>query len=219
LARRNWRGRRAHSAIGGSARRGYIGPVHAIAEPTLFATLPCGARLAVRGLTAGDLPCLIAGLERLSPASRMQRFFFDKRRYSEEELQRLAAGSDDRQVALGAAIADEAGREIEPVAVARCTRSDSDPAVAEVAFTTIDAWQQHGIGTVLLGALAERAWEAGIRRWRAVFTTDNIATPLLLERVGGIVLESLGPGFVEAICELRPPVAVLHGAETSAGTK
>jgi GNAT superfamily N-acetyltransferase len=142
--------------------------MHAIAEPTLFATLPCGARLVVRGLTAGDVPCLIAGLARLSPATRRRRFFFDKQRYSDEELQQLAAvGSDDRHVALGAAIADEAGHEIEPVAVARCLRSESDPAVAEVAFTTVDAWQQHGIGTVLLGALAERAWEAGIRQWRA----------------------------------------------------
>lgn len=193
--------------------------MHALADSTVFATLPCGARLIVRGLTADDLPCLIAGLERLSPASRMRRFFFDKRRYSPEELEGLAAGSNDRQVALGAVIADEAGRELEPVAVARCMRSESDPAVAEVAFTTIDAWQQHGIGTVLLGALAERAWEAGIRRWRAVFTDDNLATPHLLERVGAIMFESLGSGFIEAVCELRPPAAVATAAEPATATK
>ena len=44
---------------------------------------------------------------------------------------------------------------------------------AEVAFAVADAWQGHGLGTVLLGLVAEMARSAGIPRFVALVRADN----------------------------------------------
>ena len=50
----------------------------------------------------------------------------------------------------------------ELIAVGRYDRLD-DPTQAEVAFVVVDAFQHHGIATMLLHRLAARARKAGIR--------------------------------------------------------
>ena len=44
----------------------------------------------------------------------------------------------------------------DPVADARFVRDESDPTVAEIAFTVADAYQGRGIGSFLIGALVRR---------------------------------------------------------------
>ncbi len=176
-------------------------------DRSILVRLRCGTRVVMRPITPDDAARLVEGLSRLSMASRRRRFFFDKQRYTEDELRRFTDTNEERHVALAAAIADETGRELQPVAVARCFRSETNPELAEVAFATIDEWQRRGIGTVLIATLAERAWHAGIRRWRAVFTPDNIAARRLLDHVGTIESRDVGPDYAEVVCTLSPATA------------
>jgi len=65
--------------------------------------------------------------------------------------------------------------------------------------------QQHGIGKLLFAALAEGAWQAGVRHWKAVFLVYNTAIRRLLETVGKKQAEcGLDCGVVEAVYRLFP---------------
>jgi len=61
------------------------------------------------------------------------------------------------------------------------------------------------VGTILFKALAQRAREASIRRWKAIFLTGNTGARKLMELVGTKHSERLeGPGVIEAIYKLFP---------------
>jgi nucleotide-binding universal stress UspA family protein len=66
--------------------------------------------------------------------------------------------------------------------VARYVRVGPD--VAEPAITVADDWQGRGLGGRLLGALASRAREEGIRRFEAPVLASNTEAIRLLERLG-----------------------------------
>ena len=75
-----------------------------------------------------------------------------------------------------------------------------------VFYWVLDKWQQRGVGKILLKALAKRAWEVGIRRWRATFRFDNTGIRKVMELIGTRQLERLEcPGIVEVIYNLFPP--------------
>jgi acyl-CoA synthetase (NDP forming)/GNAT superfamily N-acetyltransferase len=118
----------------------------------------------VRPVEAGDEPGLLTFLERLSPDSRGFRF--------------MSLGVDLRAAARHS-VDDGAGRfglvAVGPsggiVAHAMYVQIDGDS--AEVAFAVADAWQGHGLGTVLLGLAADAACRSGIRRFVALVRADN----------------------------------------------
>ncbi|MFM7063647.1 MAG: cyclic nucleotide-binding domain-containing protein, partial [Actinomycetes bacterium] len=60
------------------------------------------------------------------------------------------------------------------VATARYVRLRDDPTVAELAFGIADEFQGLGLGTLLLGALAWAAAEAGIKHFTAEVLSDNL---------------------------------------------
>ena len=115
-----------------------------------------GSTVHMRPVRATDAPAVRAFFERLSPESTGLRFFSgfpnldsavswatevdDQRRYS------LVATSGDGQVLAHAGWDRELGR----------------PERAEVALAIADAMQGKGLGTILLGQLAEAADQAGI---------------------------------------------------------
>jgi len=61
------------------------------------------------------------------------------------------------------------------VADARFIRDVDDPASAEIVLTVADAYQDRGVGTLLLGALAVAAQIDGIERFHALVLSDNPA--------------------------------------------
>jgi CRP-like cAMP-binding protein len=69
------------------------------------------------------------------------------------------------------------------IADARFIRDVDDPASAEVALTVGDAYQNRGIGTLLLGALAVAARVDGVERFHARVLVDNPPARVLGDKV------------------------------------
>lgn len=98
----------------------------------------------------------------LSDQSRYTRYHGPKPRLSGSDRAFLTATDGRDHIALVAL-----GARGEPLGIARSVRLREDPAAAEIAAEVVDAWQRHGLGSVLIGRLARRAAAAGIGRFRA----------------------------------------------------
>jgi len=61
------------------------------------------------------------------------------------------------------------------VGIASYDRLADDPSAADVAIVIDDAWQHHGVGTVLMRALGEAAATKGVVRFTATMLADNRA--------------------------------------------
>src|SRR4051794_23064595 len=142
-------------------------------------TLRHGSRVLIRAVRPEDRPLFVAGFETLSEESRMRRFLFYKKSLGERELDFLTNIDHRDHEAIGA-IDLESGH---GVAVARMIRED-DREAAEAAVTVLDDWQGHGLGSLLLERLAERARELGIRRFTATLLTSNKAMLAAFRHLG-----------------------------------
>jgi acetyltransferase len=172
-------------------------------------TLPGGHSAVIRPIQPDDGPRLAKGLRQLSPESQRRRFLFSKTRFSAKELTYFTHCDGAQHLALVVAIGPK-GQEQQFVAVARCIRESTDGLLAEVAIAVADDWQHHGVGEMLIQALARSAWEAGIRYWNAILFTNNFAMRKLLTLVGQKQSEeSEGAGVVGLIYKLCPPSIAL----------
>lgn len=169
-------------------------------------TLLDGTPGIVRQLQPTDRNALAEALETLSPESRIRRFFFNKKRLSENELAQLTDPDGVNHIAFGLAVKLDDCEEYVPIAVARCFRDEDEKDLAEVALVTADEWQGAGAGAELMRSLNAAAVEVGIRRWVAAMFTDNTAIHHLLNRFGKKCdHRDLGNGVVEVIFEIAQP--------------
>jgi RimJ/RimL family protein N-acetyltransferase len=168
-------------------------------------TTPDGRVFDVRPIEASDAPALLAGFEVLSERSRYRRFFSPMSHLSDAMLHYLTDVDHHDHEALVAF--DRTSGQM--VAVARYVRDrQHDPKAAEVAMTVADEWQGHGIGTRLMGRLAERAREENVERFTAFVLSNNHDMIDLLERLGPSRVLERQPGVVELeirIAEDREP--------------
>jgi RimJ/RimL family protein N-acetyltransferase len=74
----------------------------------------------------------------------------------------------------------------DPVADARFVRDETDPTVAEIAFTVADAYQGRGIGSFLIGALSVAARVDGVERFSARMLSDNLPMRTIMDRHGAV---------------------------------
>lgn len=145
--------------------------------PTL---LRDGSTVLIRQVRGTDAPLLADGFARLSARSRRMRFLGTKTTLSAAELRYLTEVDHHDHEALGAlSPAGERG-----VGIARYIRDPGDPGAAEIAVTIADDWQGRGLGTELLTWLSDRARQAGIGRFTATVSADNVAMTRLLWKMG-----------------------------------
>jgi GNAT superfamily N-acetyltransferase len=129
-----------------------------------------GERITVRELRRdeGDvLDALVAGL---SPRSRYLRFHAPIPALSAGMRRSLLDVDGRDRIALVAEAEDGS-----PVGIARVSRRPELAEEAEIAVSTIDAWQRRGVGRLLVAAVAERARAVGVRRLTALVLPENRA--------------------------------------------
>jgi RimJ/RimL family protein N-acetyltransferase len=120
------------------------------------------------------------------------RFLSNKKRLSAAELRYYTEVDHHDHEAIGAlSPADGRG-----VGIARYIRDADDPRAAEIAVTVADDWQGRGLGTELVARLSDRAREAGICRFIATVSADNMAMTALLSKMGA-ELADCSRGIVE----------------------
>ena len=179
------------------------GDVHVLAD---------GARVMIRPLVASDREALARGFDRLSPASRRLRFFSTIEALSEAQLDYLTNVDHVNHDAVACVLIDEAGVPGDGVGVGRWIRLDDEPTKAEIAVTVLDEYQGRGIGTLLLGTLAQRAMERGVETLFARVLWENVGWLESLRSVGARV-EADEPGvarieFDISVPEPPPPTLV-----------
>lgn len=101
-----------------------------------------------------------------------------------------------------------------PVGDARFVRDEHDPTVAEMAFTVADAYQGHGIGTFLMGALAIAARVGGVESLSARVLSDNVAMRAILDRHGAH-WQREDPGVVTTVIAVPRPGDAPFGRRTA----
>jgi acetyltransferase len=168
--------------------------------------LPDGTPAIIRPMRREARAELVEAVRNLSPESRYQRFLSYKSDLTPAELDYLTHFDGVNHIVLVLLITDEAGEELFPVAIAHCVRDRHDTALAEIAITVADEWQKRGVGRTLMQIMAERCWEVGIRRWKALFLVSNKAARHLMDAVGTLASETFPiSGEVEVIYQLAPP--------------
>ena len=173
-------------------------------EPVIR-SLADGTPVRIRPLRSEDGVRIKAGLERLSPESRRQRFLTPLDHLTEEEIEYFANPDGIDHLGLGMELVPENGEEPLGIGVARCVRMEEED-LAEMAIIITDEFQGLGGGTVLLTELARWSIRAGMPRWLGLILADNQAIRRVLERVGTEVSASaLGEGVIQAIYELNSP--------------
>ena len=135
--------------------------------PPSTVVLRDGSTVTVRPVTRDDAPLVQRLLESLSPESRVFRFF--------------SGGGDMPTMAgrLAAVTADDGfgllalrGPDQEPVAHAMYAPTGSGR--AEVAFAVADRYQGLGLGSLLLGQIADAARRAGVETLEAMVMPENL---------------------------------------------
>jgi CRP-like cAMP-binding protein len=96
----------------------------------------------------------------------------------------------------------------DPVADARFVRDETDPTVAEIAFTVADAYQGRGIGSFLIGALSIAAEVDGVERFSARMLSDNLPMRTIMDRYGA-VWEREDVGVITTVIDV-PSARDLH---------
>jgi RimJ/RimL family protein N-acetyltransferase len=151
-----------------------------------FRPLRRGERGAVREVFAG-----------LGERSRRLRFGGPKPSLPDPELRWLADVDGTRHAAVLAVDCEGAA-----VGIARFVRIDGAPPSAEIAFAVVDEWQDRGVGTRLLAALADHARRAGIERFVATVHAGNQASLRLLRHAGPVVSSAVRDGDYELVVGL-----------------
>ncbi|HUA11933.1 MAG TPA: GNAT family N-acetyltransferase [Solirubrobacteraceae bacterium] len=161
-------------------------------------SLADGSSIRVRPIAASDRAALADGFDSLSTTSRYRRFLAPVDRLTDGWLTYLTEVDHHDHEALVASAAESG----EPVGVARFIRLADEPVVAEAAVAVVDGWQGRGVGSALVGLLAERAAEEGVERLRATSLADNVPAIRLLETLGKVNRSRAGGGVVELEVEL-----------------
>jgi RimJ/RimL family protein N-acetyltransferase len=163
-----------------------------------FHQLPDGTVVTFRAIRPDDRVRLQDSHARLSPASRYRRFMAAKPRLSGADARYLADVDGHDHVAVVATVTDGGAERI--IGVGRVVRIAGEPGVGEFAIVVGDAWQNRGLGSLLLAALGEAAQAQGIVRLRASMLADNAPIHRLIARYAAGPVHHRRDG---AVCEVE----------------
>ena len=141
-----------------------------------------GSCVRLRQCHRKDKKLLLRGFDQLSDESRYRRFLAGMPELSDAMVDYLTEIDHHDHEAI-VALDEQTGA---GVGVARYVRDPERPAVAEMAVTVIDDWQQRGLGTQLLAVLSARARNEGIKSFTALMLATNREMMELLERLGPV---------------------------------
>jgi len=167
-----------------------------------------GTPVRLRLGTSDDRDALRAGFARLTPESRVARFFTGMPTLSDPFLDRLLDIDESRHVAI---VAEDTSRmsDIDEhsiglgVGVARYITSGTDATRADLAVAVIDEYHGRGIGRLLLDALIDHALDNGITTWTATVLSVNTKMLRLLVSLGATPRSDPGD---RTIVELEIPL-------------
>ena len=142
----------------------------------------------VRPIQGIDREHLVAGLGKMSPTTRYHRFLTARTDFTDEELDFLISCDGKDHIAYVCRALEANGQEGEGVAVARFFRDPNNREWGEVAIVVIDAWQEVGLGSILLGTLAKQCRTTGAKGWRATLLGENERAAHLFAKVGKVVM-------------------------------
>jgi acetyl coenzyme A synthetase (ADP forming)-like protein len=125
-----------------------------------------GATVHVRPIRADDEDALEGFFRALSPESRQLRFFTGGLNFAREAQSEAQVDYAGRSGLLATTGPDQK-------IVGHAFYAATEPHTAEVAFAVDDAYQGRGLGTMLLGQLAEMAAANGIERFEALVLPVN----------------------------------------------
>jgi GNAT superfamily N-acetyltransferase len=160
-----------------------------------------GSRIRIRQIRPDDRAELGDAFARMSAESRFRRFLSPIDELSERDLDYFTQVDHRDHEALVAEDAETGAG----VAVARYVRIGDE--CAEPAVAVADEWQGRGVGTALLDALAERAYECGIRRFQATVLATNAQALGLLHGLGETTYRRAGHELVVEVPVPEPPGA------------
>lgn len=150
-------------------------------------TLADGARVTLRAIRPDDAEALRAAFQRLSPATRHERFVVPPLELSKETLRYLTEVDQRDHVAI---VATEPSLDLKSergLGVARFIRDPNDRTRAEAAVVVIDEAQRRGIGKLLLTTLASCAQDHGIKTFCAETLASNERMRAILREAGASV--------------------------------
>lgn len=166
--------------------------VHAPAYPLdrqADVVLRDGSTARIRPVRADDEAALVTFFESLSEESRYLRFFSGAANLKQAAANATRVDYRDRYGLIALA-----GTEGRVVGNASYIKTGSDR--AEVAFAVSDTFQGHGLGTLLLGQLAQAAEQAAIVIFEAIVLPSNHRMIEVFRESGFTVTTTVEPGQI-----------------------
>lgn len=173
-----------------------------ITARTVEVTLDDGLLVGFRPIVPGDREALVEAIAALSPETTFLRFFRTVTHLSERELDYLTEIDYIDHFAWVAFTGDPQ----EGIGVARYVRIGDEPQVAEAAVIVVDAYQNRGIGKLLLQLLAESALVNGITTFRGYALPEN--RPVLDSAARRGVASTAVDGMEQLDVALPPPTGL-----------
>ena len=137
----------------------------------------------LRPLTPEDRDVVREAYRRLSPRSRLHRFWTPVEEMSDYLLDRLTTADQKDHVAWCYFHRNDAPHP--EIGAASFWRLEDEPDAAEFSVTVADACQHKGVGTLLLAILWILAVERGISKFRAVALPANTRFVNWMRDIGG----------------------------------
>ena len=182
-------------ATGGTMPAGYP------AEWEFDGLLMNGEAVVVRPIQAADAPTLVGLHAMVSPDTLHRHVLLDYPTLSLATAARFSEVDYDARMVFVAVVSDEL------VGLANYDRLEESALAAEASFIVADAYQGHGVTTLLFESLAEYARARGIQRFTTEVRAQNAALLELFAATGLRCTRHNGAATVRIEIDLRPTPA------------